>query len=43
MRRMLGSLKTSRNSLKITQDEFGQAICLGIPIQISGGDRIKIK
>ena len=34
---------TGRNSLKITQDEFGQANILGIPIQISGGNRIKIK
>ena len=39
MRRMLGSLMTIRNSLKITQYEFGRANILGIPIQISGGDR----
>ena len=31
-----------RNSLKITQDEFVHANILGIPIQISRGDRIKI-
>ena len=33
----------SRNSLKITQDDFGQANVLGIPIQLSGGNRIEIK
>ena len=43
MRQMLGSLMNSRNSLKINQNEFGQANILGIPIQISVGDRIKIK
>ena len=42
MRQMLGSLMNSRNFLKITQDEFGQANDLGISIQTSGGDRIKI-
>ena len=41
MRQMLGSLMNSRNSLKITLDEFCQAKILCIPIQISGGDRIK--
>ena len=30
MQPMLGSILTSRNSLKITQDEFGQANILGI-------------
>ena len=43
MRQMLGSIMNSRNSLKTTQDEFGQANILGIPIQISGGNRNKIK
>ena len=38
---MIGSLINSRNSLKITQDESGRANILGIPIQISEGDRIK--
>ena len=42
MRQMLGSLMTSRNSLKITQDESGRANILGVPIQISEGDTIKI-
>ena len=42
MRQMLGSLMNSRNSLKITQDESGRANILGIPIQISEGDTIKI-
>ena len=42
MRQMLGSLMNSRNSLKITQDESGGAIILGVPIQISEGDTIKI-
>ena len=42
MRQKLGSLLKSRNRLKITQDEIGQATILGIPIQISGGDRIRI-
>ena len=42
MRQMLGSLRTSRNSLKITQDESGRANILGVPIQISEGDIIKI-
>ena len=41
MRQMLGSLMNSRNSFKITQDEFGHANILGIPIQISGDYRIK--
>ena len=29
----------SRNSLKNIQDEFGQAIILGVPVQISGADK----
>ena len=41
MREMLGSLMNSRNSLKITQDEFGQANISGVPIQISGADTIE--
>ena len=41
MRQMLGSLWNSRNSLKIFQDEFGQAKILGISIQLSGDDKIK--
>ena len=42
MRQMLGSLMTSRNSLKITQDESGRANILDVPIQISEGDTMKI-
>ena len=42
MRQMIGSLMNSRNSLKITQDESGRASILGVPIQISEGDTIKI-
>ena len=42
MRQMLGSLMNSKISLKITQDESGRANILGVPIQISGADTIKI-
>ena len=42
MREMLGSLMNSKNSLKITQDKFGQANILGVPFQISGSDTIQI-
>ena len=42
MRQMIGSLMNSRNSLKITEDESGRANILGVPIQISEGDTIKI-
>ena len=42
MRDMIGSLMRSENSLKISQDELGRANVLGVPIQISEGDRIKI-
>ena len=42
MRQMIGSLMNSRNSLKITQDESGRANILGIPIQTSEGDTLKI-
>ena len=42
MRQMLGSLMNSKNSLKIVQDEAGRANILGVPIQISGADTIKI-
>ena len=42
MRQMLGSLMNSKNSLKITQDESGKANILGVPIQITGADTIKI-
>ena len=42
MRQMLGSLMNSKNSLKIIQDESGRANILGVPIQISGADTIKI-
>ena len=42
MRQMIGSLMDSRNSPKITQDESGRANILGVPIQISEGDTIKI-
>ena len=40
MREMLGSLMQSHNSLKLIQDEFGKANFLGVPIAISGDDRI---
>ena len=42
MRKMLRSLMNSHNSLKTTQDGFGQAKNLGVLIQITGGDRIRI-
>ena len=42
MRQMIGSLMNSRNSLKITQDELGRANILGVPIQISEDDTMKI-
>ena len=42
MRQMIGSLMNSRNSLKITEDGSGRANILGVPIQISEGDTIKI-
>ena len=42
MRQMLGSLMNSKNSLKNTQDDSGRANILGVPIQISGADTIKI-
>ena len=42
IRQMIGSLMNSRNSLKITQDESGKANILGIPIQISESDTMKI-
>ena len=41
MRQMLGSLMNSQTSLKIFQDEFGQANILGVPIQISVADASK--
>ena len=42
MQQMLGSLMSSRNSLKMVQDESKRASILGVPIQISGPDTIKI-
>ena len=43
MRQMIGSLMNSKNSLEITQDdETGEAKILGVPLQISGPDTIKI-
>ena len=42
MRQMIGSLMNSRNSLEITQDESGKRNILGVPIQISEGETIKI-
>ena len=42
MRQTIGSLMNSRNSLKITQDESSKANILGVPIQISEGDKVKI-
>ena len=43
MQEMLGSLMSSHNSLKIIQNESKTASILGVPIQISGPDTIKIK
>ena len=37
----MGALRTSRNSLKLTQDDSGRASVLGTPIYTLGGDRIK--
>ena len=42
LREMIGSLMNSRKSSKITQDESGRASILGVPIQISEADTIKI-
>ena len=42
MRQMIGSLMNSKISLKITQDESAKANILGVPIQISGADTMKI-
>ena len=42
LREMLGSLMNSRNCLKFRQDGSGRGIILGVPIQISGADRIKM-
>ena len=42
MREMIGSLMRSEKSLKITQDEVPRANILGVPIQISGADTMKI-
>ena len=42
MRQMIGALMNSKKFLKITQDEFGRASILGVPIQRSN-DAIKIK
>ena len=42
MREIIGSLMRSKNSLKITQNESRRAKILGVPIQISGADTIKI-
>ena len=42
MSEMIGSLMRSKNSLRIIQDESGRANILGVPIQISGADTIKI-
>ena len=43
MRERFRSLMNSRNSLKNTQDEFGQAKILGDPFQSSGADIKKNK
>ena len=43
MRQMINSLSNSKNSLKITEDKFGNAYILGIPIKIFENDSIKIK
>ena len=42
MRQTLGSIMNSRNSLQIIQDESSKATILGVHIQISGADTIKI-
>ena len=42
MREMLGPLMNSCSSLKITQEDLGQANILGVPIQISDDDRMRI-
>ena len=42
MRKMLGALTNSANSLKVTQDELGRVNTLGTPIQVSEGDLMKI-
>ena len=42
MREMIGSLMISRDSLKNTQDESGGAKFLGVPIQKSEADTIKL-
>ena len=42
IREMIGSLMRSKNSLKITRDESRRANILGVPIQMSGADTIKI-
>ena len=41
MTEMVGALMRSKNSLKVTQDEFGQANILGVRIQKSQGDTTK--
>ena len=40
-REMLGLLMNSRNSLKITRNDFGHANIFCVPIQILGADTIK--
>ena len=42
MRDMIGSLIRCKNSLKITRDESRSAKILGVPIQISRADTVKI-
>ena len=42
MRQMLASLMNSRNSLKNIQIEVSRATILGVLIQVSEGDTIKI-
>ena len=42
MQKMLGSLRNSANSLKISQDELGKVNFLGSPIQVPEGDLMKI-
>ena len=42
MHEMIGSLMNSRKSPKITQDGFGRANFLGVPIQISETDTMEI-
>ena len=41
LRETLGSLMRSENSLKIEQNDSGQATIFGVPIQVLGSDSLK--